>query len=231
MKIALCLSGQPRYIDDGYNGIYKNILSKYSPDIFIHTWWNDSMKNKKMDLPSSLSSDRTYYWKDDTLDLIESRYSPKVFFHQPQIEFETYSNVNYELCRPSNVHSMFYSIEQSNEIKKKYEIKNNFVYDAVIRCRFDTQFNKFDINLLNIDLNYINCYTLSHGFPNDQFAISTSENMNTYSSVYSNLEKYQKSGWTRFIGERLLKHHLDLNNLDWNSPNLNEKIDINIIKK
>jgi hypothetical protein len=230
MKIALCLSGQPRYLNEGYAGIYKNILSKYSPDIFVHTWWDNSMKNKKMDLSSSLSYNRTYYWEKNTLDLIESLYSPKVLFHQKQLEFETHSNVNYEFCTPNNVHSMFYSIERSNELKKNYEIKNNFVYDAVIRCRFDTQFNKFDINLLNIDLNYINCDNLSHGFPNDQFAISTSENMNRYSSVYSNLEKYQKSGWTGFIGERLLKYHLDLNNLNWKNSDLIGKINIDIIK-
>lgn len=231
MKVALCLSGQPRYLNEGYYGIYQNILRTCSPDVFVHIWWDDSMPNKKMDLPSTLSYDRTYYWRDDTLDLIQKFYSPTVLFHQPQIEFKTYSNVNYELSRPSHVHSMFYSIEKSNELKTNYENKNNFVYDAVIRCRFDTQFNKFDFNLLDVDLNYINCYNLSHGFPNDQFAISTSENMNKYSSVYSNLEKYQKSGWTGFIGERLLKHHLDSNNLNWKNPNLNGKIDIDIIKK
>lgn len=230
MKIALCLSGQPRYLNEGYSGIYENILSKYSPDIFVHTWWDKSMENKKMDLPSSLSYNRTYYWQNNTLDLIKSLYSPKVLFYQAQMEFKTYSNVNYELCTPKNVHSMFYSIEKSNELKMNYEIENNFVYDAVIRCRFDTQFNKFDINLLNIDLNYINCDNLSHGFPNDQFAISTSENMNKYSSVYRNLEKYQKSGWTGFIGERLLKYHLDLNNLNWKNSDLIGKINIDIIK-
>ena len=112
MKIALCLSGQPRYLNEGYSGIYENILSKYSPDIFVHTWWDNSMKNKKMDLSSSLSYNRTYYWEKNTLDLIESLYSPKVLFHQEQIKFETYSNVNYELCTPNNVHSMFYSIEK-----------------------------------------------------------------------------------------------------------------------
>ena len=112
MKIALCLSGQPRYLNEGYAGIYKNILSKYSPDIFVHTWWDNSMKNKKMDLSSSLSYNRTYYWEKNTLDLIESLYSPKVLFHQKQLEFETHYNVNYEFCTPNNVNSMFYSIER-----------------------------------------------------------------------------------------------------------------------
>ena len=72
MKFALCFSGQPRYLNDGYIGVYENILSKYSPDVFVHTWWDDSMKNGKMDLSSSLAYNRTYYWEKNTLDLIES---------------------------------------------------------------------------------------------------------------------------------------------------------------
>lgn len=231
MKIALCFSGQPRYLDEGYLQIYKNILVKYNVDIFVHTWWDEKMSNKQMTLNSLLSYGRKYIWKPNTLELIEKYYSPKKILHQHQIEFETYSNVNYELCTPKNVHSMFYSIEKSNQLKSDYEIENNFVYDAVIRCRFDIQFNKFEVDLLDIDLNYINCYNLSYGFPNDQFAISTSKNMNKYSSVYSNLEKYQKDGWTGFIGERLLKHHLDLNDLNWKNPDLIGKLDIDIIKK
>jgi hypothetical protein len=231
MKIALCFSGQPRYLKDGYENIYENILSKYSPDVFVHTWWDDSMKNKKMELSPTLSYKRNYYWEENSLDIIKSLYSPKILLNESQIEFDTYSNVNYELCSPKNVHSMLYSIEKSNEIKKTYEKKNNFIYDAVIRCRFDTVFHKFDVDLYQINLTYINCFVMDCGSLNDQFAISTSENMDKYSSVYSNLEKYQKSGWTRFIGEKLLEHHLDSNNLNWKNPDLVGKIKISIIIK
>ena len=73
MKIALCLSGQPRYLDEGFYYLYENILKKYSVDVFIHTWWDNEMKNKKMDLPSSLSYGRTYFWKEDTIDDIKSK--------------------------------------------------------------------------------------------------------------------------------------------------------------
>ena len=53
MKLALCFSGQPRYLKECYPAIYKNLLEKYSPDVFVHTWWDESMPNKNMDLPSS----------------------------------------------------------------------------------------------------------------------------------------------------------------------------------
>jgi hypothetical protein len=71
---------------------------------------------------------------------------------------------------------------------------------------------------------------LNDKFPNDQFAISSSFNMNIYSKIFSNLEKYKQSGWTGFIGERILKHHLEMNNLNFNKK-IQEKINVNIIKK
>lgn len=231
MKVALCFSGQPRYLNDAYDGIYENILEKYSPDVFVHTWWEESMANKKMDLSQTLSYGRSYYWEENTIDIIQKLYSPKKLFYQPQIEFETYQDVDYELLRPSHVHSMFYSIEESNKLKIQYENENRFVYDAVIRCRFDVKFNKFDIDFSEVDMGYINCPVHTTNFPNDQFAISSSKNIDIYSSTYSSLCEYKKSGWTEFVGERLLKHHLDSNNLRWNNPELNGKIDVNIIIK
>jgi len=230
MKIALCLSGQPRYLNEGFEQIYKNILSKHSVDVFAHTWWDDGMGSKKMILSDKLSYDRNYIWKKNTIELIKEYYSPIYFLYEPQIFFETYLNVDYELCTPMNVHSMFYSLQKSNELKKKYELKNNFIYDAVIRCRFDLSINKFEIDFYDLDLNLINCYMLNDEFPNDQFAISSSNNMDIYSNVFDKLKQYKESGWTRFTGERLLKYHLEQNNLKFNNK-IQSKINIDIIKK
>ena len=39
MRIALCLSGQARFVEQGYREvIYPYILQNNSIDIFIHTW-------------------------------------------------------------------------------------------------------------------------------------------------------------------------------------------------
>jgi hypothetical protein len=230
MRIALCLSGQPRYLDEGFEQIDKNILSKYSVDVFIHTWWDDKMVNQKMILSEKLSYNRNYIWKEDTIDIIKKYYSPIYFQYEPQIQFNPYLKVNYELCTPESVHSMFYSLQQSNEFKKNYELNNNFKYDAAIRCRFDISINKFEIDFYDLDLSLIGCYVLNHEFPNDQFAISSSNNMDVYSNVFSNLERYYQSGWTGFTGERLLKYHLEQNKLKFNHQ-IQKNIDINIIKK
>ena len=40
MKIALCLSGQPRVVDQGFHKIRQSILDKNDVDVFIHTWFD-----------------------------------------------------------------------------------------------------------------------------------------------------------------------------------------------
>ena len=230
MKVALCISGQPRYLEEGYTHIDKNILQKYSPDVFVHTWWDNSMSNKKMELPTTLSYGRTYYWKEDTIDIIKKFYDPVVLLYEPQIIFNPFSDVNYELARPSNVHSMFFSIQRSNQLKIKYEKENNFSYDIVIRCRFDIDIIKFDIDLYNLSMDYLNCYAMGDS-PNSDLAISSSKNMNVYSSLYNNFEKYRQDGWKQFVGEGLTKYHLGQNNISWDNPEIRNKLVNSIIIK
>jgi|TARA_Y100000015_G_scaffold17305_1_gene16667 hypothetical protein len=230
MKVALCISGQPRYLEEGYAQINKSILQKYSPDVFVHTWWDNSMSNKKMELPSTLSYGRTYYWRENTIDLIKKFYNPVVFLYEPQIIFNPFNDVNYELARPSNVHSMFFSIQRSNQLKMQYERENNFLYDIVIRCRFDVDIIKFDIDLYNLSMDYVNCYAMKDS-PNSDLAISSSKNMDIYTSLYDNFEKYRQDGWKQFVGEGLVKYHLSQYNIDWDNPEIRGKLVNSIIIK
>ena len=230
MKVALCISGQPRYLEEGHAQIDKNILQKYSPDVFVHTWWDNSMSNKKMELPATLSYGRTYHWREDTIDLIKKFYNPVVFLYEPQIIFNPFNDVNYELARPSNVHSMFFSIQRSNQLKIQYERENNFSYDIVIRCRFDVDIIKFDIDLYNLSMDYVNCYAMRDS-PNSDLAISSSKNMDIYSSIYDNFEKYRQDGWKQFVGEGLVKYHLSQYNISWDNPEIRNKLVNSIIIK
>lgn len=213
MKIALCLSGQPRYLDDGYNQIYNNLLSKYDIDVFVHTWWDETEIGKKFVLSEKLKYGRECKIEEDTLDKIIRYYKPKIFYNETQKKFNIYEDVNYGLLNPISPYSMYYSIMKSNQIKSMYELDKEFKYDLVIRCRFDIMFKTFNLDLNNLDSNliYVSGEIDSNGqknTPNDQFAISSSANMDYYSDLYSNLEKYKLLGFKNFIGEELLKHHI-----------------------
>ena len=68
--------------------------------------------------------------------------------------------------------------------------------------------DQFNIDLSDIDLSYIYTDTVGNGFPNDQFAFSSSDNMDYYCSLYDRIDEYYNEGFRNFVGERLLKHHL-----------------------
>jgi hypothetical protein len=235
MKIALCLSGQPRYIDVGYRNIYENILSKYDCDTFIHTWWDESKIGDKFDISEKMSYNRNCKWEENTIDKIEDLYNPKLIHFQTQKEFDIFGNVDYGFANPISIYSMYYSIMKSNELKKTYELENNFKYDIVIRCRFDITFEPLNLDLNNIDSNKIYVsgeihYNSSTNTPNDQFAVSSSDNMDYYSSLYEKMSKYKDMGFKSFTGENLLKYHLvDLGKMNLYFTNNNELL-CNIIK-
>jgi len=204
MRIAVCLSGQPRFLEKGYRQIFENIISKNdNVDFFIHTWWDNDL--------SAIGSNREYTYKSNSLELIMEYYKPILMLNEPQIIFNTYNDVDYETIKHISPYSMFYSVKVANDLKSFYEKKNKFKYDVVIRCRFDVLIERFDIDLSDIDLSYI--YTDSvgdedAGFPNDQLAVSNSKNMDYYCSLYDKIDDYYNEGFKNFVGERLLKYHL-----------------------
>lgn len=191
VKIALCFSGQPRALYDGYEYFNRNLLSLYDVDVFVHSWNSE--------------------FNDAVVDL----YKPKLFL----FEDPAFYNVNdkwtdpkklYEGWSPRSVTSMWYSIKQSNELKVRYEIENDFVYDWAIRARFDYA--------LNVVLPF---YTLDnskiflperetdfrHQHACDQFACGNSYIMNLYSKVFDNLDEYFERTWA-YVGETVLTEHL-----------------------
>lgn len=211
MKIALCLSGQPRFIDQGYNQLYDKLLSKSSVDCFIHCWWSMDMANKNMNSMNMANPhNRSYIFKENTLELLQKYYNPISFLTEKHKNFELIDDVYYEQPnKTTSVQSMWYSIKMANQLKQQHEKLHNFKYDVVIRSRTDIILHKLCLE----DLTETNCvYTDSVGknkdFPNDQFCVSDSESSDYYSSLYDNLINYKNEGFTWFVGERLLKYHM-----------------------
>ena len=105
--------------------------------------------------------------------------------------------------------SMYYSIMKSNALKVFYEKELSFKYDYVIRARFDLQLD-FDLSLTEFDNNFLyfhNDCPNPNGM-NDQFAISSSDNMNVYSSLFYKIDHYWVNDGVTLSNELLLKWHL-----------------------
>jgi hypothetical protein len=237
MKIALLFAGQPRYLDEGYENIYEKILSKYDVDCFVHTWWDESLVGKRLEFYHKLSYDRTYFYKENTLETIMSLYSPKIMMHQKQKEFEIYEG-NYALSNPLSAYSQWYSVMKVNELKNQYMQSSGTNYDLVIRCRFDCKLAKFNIDLkqyLNTDFLYSKVIPDDVIKPliTDQFAISSSKVMDSYCNLYNHLHQYylngqgnQKDGW---VAERLITYHLNMQNIEIKNIDPNN-FDVDILK-
>ena len=119
MRIAICLSGQPRFLDNGYNQILEKIISKYNDvDFFVHTWWDNEL--------NATGANRNYTFNVDTLKIIMDYYKPRIILNEPQMNFNIYKDVDYETINPISPYSMFYSIKIANDLKSYYENKNNF---------------------------------------------------------------------------------------------------------
>ena len=92
MRIAVCISGQPRFLERGYNQIFDKIISKYNNiDFFIHTWWSDDMYNDQLvkgynkNKVDDFNNIRKCHYEINTLELIMKYYKPVIILNEPQI--------------------------------------------------------------------------------------------------------------------------------------------------
>lgn len=201
MKAAICISGQPRNIEIGSLQIKNNIINANNDldvDVFCHFWkptpetgWDTSqhyLKNK-LDVPNK-----------DALKIIKDNLNPTKLFWENQIDFYEYVKYfnSHDTAKQTSIASNFYSIYKVNELKRQYELENDFVYDYVLRLRYDLIFeSKF---VLSDYKNYINSKIVVPGnYQKDQdnipwnvknkgmvdvFALSNSPNIDKYCQTF-----------------------------------------------
>jgi len=186
MKIALCLSGQPRCVKQGYEYHKKNLLDYYDVDVFCHVW--EAPGVEEVELYQAIA---TMIEKPLTNDL--SKYT-RVPPPQP----------NWKVKDPARAAwNLTYSLMKANELCQSWEEK----YDWVIRSRYDFALNvviPFFDDLDNTKLYIPNCrMTPQRDFGNDQFAFSSQENMNKYADCFNQIDKFYDNG-TIMIGEEMM---------------------------
>lgn len=111
-KVAICISGLIRTGIQAYRS-FEQFFGELNADVFFHTWHDTKKESAIIDL-----------------------YKPKKYSIQQPFPKDSITNSD-DMGSWGN---MLYSIMMSNEMKKKYEIENNFRYDFVIKTRFDLIF-------------------------------------------------------------------------------------------
>jgi len=192
MKIAVCISGQPRAYKEGYEYLKRNLLDHYDCDIFIHTW-----RNRVYDTGTVLALYKPTRAKVDE-KLPESVLNRKYTFTPNARNWPPFATV-----------SSFYSLFQSLLLKVEEETFYQ-PYNWVVKTRFDYALNfKIDFESLDPQNLYIpNCRMVpTKDFGNDQFAFGRTNIMNDYMSTYLNLDHYYRMG-TAMIGEDMMRANL-----------------------
>ena len=159
-KIALCLYGQPRWVQLPYqfNAYKRWILSKYNVDVFTHFWLSDDSENFNY---GDWSVGKKYNCKyvKNSKEIIIEKYNPLKFKFEKAKKFELDENsrklvknlkwysLNTENALLSHLYSMSESINLIDDIK---------IYDFIIVSRYDTFIINFpDLNQLDNNRLYL----------------------------------------------------------------------------
>jgi hypothetical protein len=235
MKIALCLSGQPRFVERSIQSIKENLIGGYDVDVFVHTWIDENGYLFRTDGSSMWNG---IMQSRDVAQYILDSYRPKQhLFEKPKkfipklINGENpvdYFNTLFNTRCPhfltedgskyyiNVIHSMWYSIMMSNLQKELYSKENGVLYDYVVRARFDVTY-KYKIHYERLNPNKVYVASQVHSdHIHDFFAVSNNKNMNIYSSLFYNLEYYLtlvSPDWR--CGEGVLKTLLDEYNVQY----------------
>lgn len=206
MRVAVCISGQPRRALAAYPRILRNLIEPNNADVFIHMHFDqDNLYMEKShadngicNLDKSVASDVINLYKPKSY-LVEKPRN----FQRPNIHIAENRLLR---CKKMNNHkqwddsqqekyvvnqltSMYYSIYKANELKELYANGNNFVYDYVIRIRFDVDVAQpIFCNTLNAD--YIHYVEIGQpdNLISDWLNIGSNAVMNIYASMYLNME-------------------------------------------
>lgn len=144
MRIAVCLSGQPRCIEENNEQLKRNLIEPLEADVFFH-FWKDALRD-----PSGQENQGKveFDWEkaEDVFSPVRFEFerTPDVALFQAADKcmaavFETLSVKDFWVQRRGifNTLSQAFSVHRSNQLKSFYEREQNFIYDYVIRVRSD----------------------------------------------------------------------------------------------
>lgn len=169
MKIAICISGQPRTWDKCYPSWEKFIQKlndhfSATTDIFCHAWdfntpphavlaidklGNNHLVSDFLRVKGQLIDDK----EKDTL--IQQLKPVSYLFESEEVSKKKTKDLHVQSIKYVNEHgnisiqfagSQFYGVMRAAHLKKKHELENGFKYDMCIRLRYDLYLNDDQIN-------------------------------------------------------------------------------------
>jgi hypothetical protein len=207
MKIAILIAGEPRFC--GHLDTFINNLQGYSQvDWFFYLWEETQMKYSVMQVPEKWAKIPSKEWAVTTIQ-------EKLPKHHHIVDL----TIGHQSQAPDGtvaIYKQHWSLNQVDLMRQQYETVHG-KYDLVIRARLDLAINSpIDLGHFKeqIDQNSKLIFmpkNSRHGSPhpiNDQFAISSSDNIKIYANLINNINNN-----IQIHPETQLSHHIRENGL------------------
>jgi hypothetical protein len=133
MKIALCVSGQPRTWKKCYQSWLDATSHFEHVDIFFHMWDYNTLPSGSAQFTSEPLED-TPVTREEKQEIIETL-KPVAYQFERARTFPKANHLQHAIgwwCR-----GQFYGLKKCAMLKREHEVKNKFEYDAVFRIRTD----------------------------------------------------------------------------------------------
>jgi len=154
MRAAICLSGQPRILNETYENHKTAILDKKEFDLFIHGWWSNEHQGKT----KLFHSIEKFPHSDLSLQYVDA-YRPKNFLFEDYKDFDlkfckqhdygTWENCtqkHYDIFTPSLLYGQ---LSQSQSIKDGVLLAcNSGKYEFIVRTRPDVFYTKDILSIM-----------------------------------------------------------------------------------
>jgi hypothetical protein len=208
MKIALCLSGQPRNLEKNIPYLLNGLVKPSNiTDIFIHSWFDESLIGTSFASSQPFQNGKLGSFSKKTVELLKSLNPKKCIIEKPK-DFSEFSHLeDIPTAIQTHIASSLCSAHLCNNLKIQYEKENNFKYDLVIKTRIDCFYEK-PINIIDyLDDNWMEVihvaydyqhmrqdryYPISNGDKyislSDTFAYGSSEVIDKYCSIFPEFE-------------------------------------------
>lgn len=207
MKVALLLSGQPRFLRSAsYQSIKEKILDRYDCDVYCHFWWNpeggeyitapwSTLGNMK--IPDRADADITELYHPKKM-----RWDPPLSESDPLVS-KKYARSNHPLSS-YNLPSMYLSMKTSYLLMVEYlrglDTDVHRQYDYVIRLRYDALLTNFpDLNELKRTAEtqtqlYAPDYSQFHNFIANNGLIMTMGAASMVMTIYDKIDELYEAG-------------------------------------
>lgn len=149
MKIALCFSGQPRFIEKMN---FDNLIQEYEVDTYAHFWWDESYRGEIFAWNSSLTYPKDY----DPIEEFNNKMNPKKLIYEKYMDFDLskfrmVSQMEFPLSEEVVEKSIYRQKSQWTSVKKSIDLVEG-EYDLVVRMRTDLEFkDKVPLDKCNQD--------------------------------------------------------------------------------